>query len=285
MSSKLSKILFILGIIFVLSAFFLFWIYWQPSKNLEVDFLNVGQGDAILIKAPSGQNILIDGGPDKSVIRELSRNLAWWDREIDLIILTHPHDDHVSGLIDVIKRYKVKQIISSGVIHNGPNYLAWMDLVRNKKIKLVIIDRPQTVNLGQGCDLEIIYPISSFLGKEVDNLNNSSLVAKLIYGESEFLFMGDAEKETEDKLLAEKIDMSANVLKVGHHGSDTGSGENFLNTVKPKIAIIEVGKDNGFGHPSLRVLKRLERLGVKIFRTDTDGTIKFISDGIEIKIK
>ena len=110
MSSRLYKILLILGIVFVIIALLLFWLYWRQPENLEVDFLDVGQGDAILIKAPAGQNILIDGGPDKAVLKRLAENLPWWDKQIDLMILTHPHDDHVSGLIDVIKRYQVKEI-------------------------------------------------------------------------------------------------------------------------------------------------------------------------------
>ena len=284
MSSRLYKILLILGIVFVIIALLLFWLYWRQPEKLEVDFLDVGQGDAILIKAPAGQNILIDGGPDKAVLKRLAENLPWWDKQIDLMILTHPHDDHVSGLIDVIKRYQVKEILYSGVIHNSPNFLAWLELIKNKKIKLTIIDRPQTVKLSQNCQLDIIYPQESFLGQEVENLNNTSLTFKLIYGQTKFLFTGDLEQLAEEKILASAVNLQADVLKVGHHGSDTSSSQAFLDKIQPQLAVISVGKDNDFGFPSLRVIKRLERLGAQILRTDQAGTIKLVSDGVKVEL-
>lgn len=282
MSAKLYKILLILGIAAVLLVVPIFGLSYNPPKELEVDFLDVGQGDAILIKSPFGQNILIDGGPDSSVIEELGKNLPFWDKRIDLMVLTHPHDDHVTGLIEVIKRYSVKKILYTGVVHDAPNYLAWLEEIRERKIPLIIIDRPQKIVLGDDCYLEIISPRKSLLGRETDNLNNSSIVAKLVYRQTKFLLAGDVEIEVEKELLAGGVDLTAQVLKTGHHGSDTSSSEGFLETVSPKIAIIEVGKDNDFGHPSLRILKRLERVGTKILRTDLDGTVKLVSDGEEI---
>jgi len=290
------KILLILGIVVCATAVVLFWFAYQTPKNLEVDFLDIGQGDAILIKAPTGQNILIDGGPDKTVIKRLSENLPWWDKQIDLMVLTHPHDDHVSGLIDVIKRYQVKKIIYSGVVHNSPNYLSWLKLVLDKKINLTIIDRQQVIKLSDNCWLEIIYPQESLLGLEMENLNNSSLVIRMVFGKTKFLFVGDLEEQGEIKLLDSKVDLSADVLKVGHHGSDTSSSNRFLEKVylvreqdssgiKSRVAVIEVGKDNGFGHPNLRIIKRLERLGVKVLRTDQSGTIKLISDQQNVYFK
>jgi len=285
MSAKLYKILLILGIVAVLLAVPIFGLSYSPPEELEVDFLDVGQGDAILIKSPFGQNILIDGGPDSKVIEGLGKNLPFWDKRIDLMVLTHPHDDHVTGLIEVIKRYSVKKILYTGVIHSAPNYLAWLAVIRERKIPLVIIDRPQKIVLGDDCYMEIIYPRKNFLAQETDNLNNSSIVARLVYGQTKFLLMGDAEIEVEKELLADGADLSAQVLKVGHHGSDTSSGEEFLKAVSPQIAAIQVGKDNDFGHPSLRILKRLERAGAEILRTDKNGTIKLVSDGREINKK
>ena len=263
----------------------LFWLYYQTPKNLEVDFFDVGQGDAILIKAPGGQNLLVDGGPDKTVIKRLAENLAWWDKRLDLVVLTHPHDDHVTGLIDVLKRYQVRKILYTGVNHNTPNYLTWLKTVRDKKASLLIIDKTQAINLGAGAKLEIIYPDESFLNKTVDDLNQSSIVMRLTYGQSKFLLTGDAGEPVEKKLIAAGADLSAEVLKVGHHGSQYSMGEEFLEQVRPKIAVIEVGKDNDFGHPNLRIIKRLERLGAEIFRTDKGGTIKIISDGQNVKLK
>lgn len=279
MFSRLYKILLILGIVAVIMVVFLFWLFYRAPKNLEVDFLDVGQGDAILIKAPGGQNILVDGGPDKTVLKRLGENLPWWDKQIDLMILTHAHDDHVTGLIDVLKRYRVKKILYTGAVHNAPNYLSWLKLARDKKAPLMIIDKEQTINLGAGANLEILYPDESFLGKTVDDLNQSSIVFKLVYGQNKFLLTGDAGEPVEKKLIAQGAALSADLLKVSHHGSQYSSSQEFLEKVKPKTAVIEVGKNNDFGHPSLRTIKRLERIGAEIFRTDKNGTIRIISDG------
>jgi len=285
MPQKFYKILLILGIIAVLATLPAYWLTYQAASGLEVDFLDVGYGDAILIKTPYGQNILIDGGPDSSVIKGLAENLAWWDKKIDLMVLTHPHDDHVTGLIEVIKRYKVKKVLYTGVSYDNPNYLAWLELIRDYrqgglsgKIPLIIIDRPQVIKLGENCQLQIIYPRASLLGQEVDNLNNSSIVAKLVYKQVKFLLTGDIEAEIERQLVDNRVDLGANVLKVGHHGSDTSSGQEFLQEVGPEVAVIQVGA-NDFNLPSRRVLKRLERRGIQIFRNDLDGTVKIFSDG------
>ena len=279
MPTKLYKILLVLGIVFVLISIPVFLLAYSVPGNLEVDFLDVGQGDAILIKVPSGQNILIDGGPNSEVISCLSEELSWWDRTIDLMILSHPHDDHVSGLIEVIRRYEVKKIIYTGVPHNSPSFLTWLNLIKEKKIPMIIVDREQKINLGPDCFLEFLYPNKAIFGRQADNLNNTSIINKLTYKNNKFLFMGDAEMELEEILLNGDFDLSANILKIGHHGSDTSSSEEFLRAVKPEFAIIEVGEDNKFSHPSLRVLKRLERMNIKAYRTELDGTIRIISDG------
>lgn len=285
MRNKFYKILIALGLLFILLTVVLIWFFYHPEKKLEIDFLDVGQGDSVLIKAPAGQNILIDGGPDKSVLRQLGGSLPWYDRSLDLIILTHPHDDHLTGLIEVVKRYQADKILYSGVPHSTPNYLSWLKLIKEKGIKLVIVDRQQKINLGQGAWLEIIYPDKSLAGQTVEKLNNSSIVIKLTYNKNSFLFVGDAETEEEQYLIDLGRDLSADVLKVGHHGSKDATSENFLAKVKPKIAVIEVGRENQFGHPNARTIGRLERIGAKIFRTDLNGKIKLTSDGQKIAVK
>lgn len=283
MPAKLYKILLILGIAATLVAIPLFWLIYNQPQNLEVDFLDVGQGDAILIKTPGGQNILIDGGPDKTVVKRLGENLPWWDKQIDLMILTHPHDDHVTGLVEVLKRYRVRRILYTGATHNAPNYLTWLKAVRDKKVPLTIVDKEQTIDLTKNVKLEILYPDQSLLNKTLSDLNDSSIVIKLIYGQNKFLLTGDVGLEVEKTLLAGGADLSADVLKVGHHGSQYSSSQEFLEKVKPRVAVIEAGKDNDFGHPNLRIIKRLERVGARIFRTDLNGTIKIVSDGVNIK--
>ncbi len=285
MPNKLYKILLVLGIVAVLAAIPAFWLTYSAASELEVDFLDIGQGDAILIKTPYGQNVLIDGGPDNTIIKRLSENLPWWDRTIDLMILTHPHDDHVGGLNDVLKRYRVNKILYTGVVHNSPAYLNWLELIRNSHVPLTIIDRPQAIALGDDCWLEILYPRSSLLGQGVDNLNNSSIVAKLVYREAKFLLTGDIEIEVEQELINSEADLTAQIMKAGHHGSDTSNSEEFLQAVQPNIVVIQAGAENTFGHPSLRAMKRMERTGAKIYRNDLDGTVKLYSDGKKIEIR
>jgi len=285
MFSGLYKILLILGIAAVIVAMLLFWLCYRAPKNLEVDFLDVGQGDAILIKAPGGQNVLIDGGPDKTAIKRLGENLPWWDKKIDLMILTHPHDDHVTGLIEILKRYRVERILYTGVTHSAPNYITWLKTVRDKKVPLTIMDKEQTINLNQGARIEILYPSQSLLNKTLTDLNDSSIIIKLIYGQNKFLLTGDASEKVEKILLESGLDLSADVLKVAHHGSQYSSSQEFLEKVASRSAVIMAGKDNDFGHPSLRAIKRLERAGMEIFRTDLNGTVKAFSDGLKIKIK
>ena len=288
MSQKYFKIIF--TIILVVAATSIF--AWQrPNLNnndpkLEVDFLDVGQGDSILLRAPGGQNVLIDGGPlAGQVTKRLSENLPLGDKTIDLMILTHPHDDHVAGLINVLKNYQVKKILYTGALHTSPNYLAWLNLIKSKKIPLTIIDHPQLIDLGLGCKINILYPMESFLNKEFEDLNASSIVLKVEYQGKKILLAGDATtKEVETTLLQKHIDVSADVFKASHHGSDTSNSKEFLAAVKPQEIVISVGKDNQFGHPHPRALKRMERTGARIWRTDQRGTVKLIINNEQLSI-
>jgi len=282
MIRRIYRILLILGIVLVLAAIPVFSLSYNPSTELEVDFLDVGQGDAILIQSPYGQNLLIDGGPDDAVIERLSEKLPYWDRVIDLMILTHPHDDHVAGLVDVVNRYVVKKIIYTGVIHDSPDYLAWLDVIEDKNIPILIIDRPQTVVLGDDCQLEIIYPRKSLANQDVSNLNSSSIALRLVYGQTGFFLSGDLEAEIEEELVEKEVVSEAQVFKANHHGSDTSNTQKFIEAINPEIVVVQVGADNDFGHPSLRVLKRFERLGVEIYRNDIDGTVEIYSDGSKV---
>jgi competence protein ComEC len=255
----------------------------RDTQQLEVDFLSVGQGDSILIKTPSGHNILVDGGPDNSVLDRLAENLGFWDRRIDLMILTNPHDDHVTGLLEVLKRYEVGQIAATGVLHTTQNYISWLELIRDKKIPMLLVNSSKTIEFGS-TTIEFIFPEKDYSRQEADNLNNTSIVTLVKYGDSRLLLMGDAEEQVEQQLLASKKDISADLIKLGHHGSDTSNSEEFLRAVAPELAVIEVGEENKFNHPSPRVLKRLERLGVSTLRTDRSGTIRAASRGDEFYI-
>lgn len=288
----------LLVIIFVL--FFLIFFEQKSAKNLQVIFLDVGQGDSILVKTPSHQEILIDGGPDTSVLNELGRNLSFFDHTINLIILTHPDADHITGLIEVLKRYNVEKILCTGVACHTTLCDSWFQLIKEKNIPIDIAWAGKAYVLGD-VNLDILFPIESLEGKEFKNFNDSSIVAKLVYSQTSFFLTGDATVEVEEKILQasesnlDKLGsledsacpkglLKSDVLKVGHHGSQYSTSLEFLQAVQPQYAIIQVGKDNKYGHPHLGTLRRLENLGIKVFRTDLDGEVRFVSDGQKLEV-
>jgi len=279
---KIIKILSgLLVVIAVLSI-----IVWLSNQNqdLKVYFFDVGQGDAILIRTPGGQNVVIDGGPDNTFIIKLGKTLPFYDRTIDLMVLTHPHDDHLFGLVEVLKRYQVKQVLYSGVSHTTDAYLEWLSIIKEKKIPLTIALAGQTF-VFNNVRLKIIFPLENLANKEMENLNDASVVAQLIYGQTKMLFMGDLEENGEEQILQFFApDIKSQVIKIGHHGSDTSSSQNFLKAVNPDFAVISVGLDNKFNHPSLRILARLNNEKAKIFQTRNQGDIVLRSNGQKIAI-
>lgn len=266
-----------LFVYFLLLCGFLLFVFSNDDENLaKVYFFDVGQGDSALIRTEKGQNILIDGGPDEKVVSELSAVLSVFDLQIDLLVLTHPHSDHVTGLNEVLDRFVVKSVAYSGALHTSPIFLLWLEKIKQKDIPLRIIEHSQKIFLSEKSSLEFLYPTKSLLNQRVENLNNSSLVARFVHGDSAVLFMGDAEVEIEKLLLQSKLGLTAQILKLGHHGSDTSSSENFLQAVSPDYAIVSAGQDNDFGHPSLRVVRRLERMGVQVLETSKEGRVEFL---------
>jgi competence protein ComEC len=260
----------------------------MPDDKLRVSFLDVGQGDAILIQTPNGQNILIDGGPDHQEINlELSEKLPFWDRTIDLVVCTQPHADHVTGLIDVLRRYQVNQVLDPGVPHDSPVYQEWLGLIEDKGIEYNIARAGQKIDLGNGIKLEVLNPPESLWVGTSDDVDNNGVVLRLSWGHVSFLFTADIGEEAEFELIGQRANLRSTVLKVAHHGSRTSTTPQFLAAVDPEVAVILVGRDNPFGHPSLEVWQRLiDRLGEdNVYRTDDDGTIEFISDGKTLWVK
>jgi competence protein ComEC len=260
----------------------------MPDGKLHVSFLDVGQGDAFLIQTPNGQNILIDGGPDPQKINlELSKKLPFWDRTIDLVVSTQPQADHITGLVEVLQRYKVKQVLEPGVSYNSSIYQEWCNLVEEKQIKQDKAQAWQGIDLGNGVKIEVLNPPASLREETSDDIDNNGVVLRLSWGEASFLFTADIREEVEFELIGQRANLRSTVLKVAHHGSKTSTTSQFLAAVDPEVAVISAGANNTFGHPSPEVLERLiGRLGEdNVYRTDEDGTIEFITDGEKLWLR
>jgi competence protein ComEC len=259
-----------------------------PDDKLHVSFLDVGQGDAILIQTPNGQDILIDGGPDPQKINlELGEKLPFWDRTIDLVVCTQPQADHITGLVDVLQRYKVKQVLEPGVSYNSSIYQEWLRLIEDKGIEYNIACAGQEIDLGNGIEMEVLNPPASLWEGTSDDVDNNGVVLKLSWGKLSFLFTADIREEVEFELIGQRANLKSTMLKVAHHGSKTSTTSQFLAAVDPEVAVVSVGTDNPFGHPSPEVVERLiDRLGEdNVYRTDEDGTIEFITDGEKLWVK
>jgi len=246
------------------------------DSNLNVYFLDVGQGDSELIVLPGSVKVLIDGGSDKSILFELAETLPKTDRYIDLVIMTHAQLDHFGGLYDVIDRYKVGAFVSTGREGESEAWRSFVSLLEGKGTPVVLIGAGDIISYKDN-KLLALSPNEEFLNHE--EINESSLVLLLESEDSKSLFTGDIGFETEN-FLVETYDIDIDVLKVPHHGSRFSTGLSFLSEVTPEISVIEVGS-NRFGHPTEAVLSRLKSVGSSIYRTDRDGTVHLkINDGI-----
>lgn len=280
---KARKLRLVVLAVLLLVATLSFYAAFREERNriLTVAFLNVEQGDAIFIDAPSGNQILIDGGPGKSVLRELSKVMPFYDRSIDVVIASHADQDHVGGLPDVLKKYKVNIFMESGVPGESSSYEELEKNVLDNGVKKILARRGMRIDLGNGAILQILFPDRDLSGMET---NATSVVARLIYRENEFLFTGDSPVAVEDYLIS-LGEMESDVLKAGHHGSKTSTSAEFVAAVSPEYAVVSVGKDNKYGHPNQEVLDTLNNFGIKILRTDEIGRVIFKSDGVNLKTK
>jgi competence protein ComEC len=255
----------------------------MPDDELHVSFLDIGQGDAILIQR-GNQQVLIDGGPSpQTLTRELGERMPFWDRTIELVVLTHPHDDHLSGLVEVLKRYRVEQVFYPDLDYDSSLYEEWRRLIDEKDIASTLAQAGQEIDLGDGVKMTVLHPPATLLEGTDSDLNNNSAVLRLKLGQVSFLLTGDIEWEAEFRLIAHGAELSCTVLKVAHSGSYSSTTPDFLAIASPQLAVISVG-DNLYGHPHNEVVERLETsLGEEnVFRTDEQGTIEFITDGEEL---
>jgi competence protein ComEC len=259
--------------------------YAMPDNQLHVSFLDVGQGDAILIQTPNHQDILVDGGPSAQAIGEqLSKHLPFWDRTIELVVLTHPHEDHLTGLLEVLQRYKVKQVLYLDTDYNTPDAEEWLNLIQQKHIKSTLATAGQEIDLGtKDTTLEVVNPTPGSTVPAMDN----GIVLKLSENKISFLLTSDISADAEHDLITQRADVNCTVLKVAHHGSNDSSTAAFLAVADPKLAVISVGADNTFGHPGADTLQRLaDVVGANnIYRTDKNGTVECITDGTRLWVK
>ncbi len=258
----------------------------MPDDNLHVSILDVGQGDAILISR-GNQQVLVDGGPSPQAIAlELGEKMPFWDRTIELVILTHPSADHVTGLVEVLNRYQVKQVLHPNLDFESDIYDEWLSLLKEKDIKCTVAKAGQQINLGR-VTIKVLNPQTPLLTGTESDIDNNGMVLHISTGEVSFLLTADIMWEAEFELLAHRANLTSTVLKVAHHGSDTSTTPEFLAVVNPEVAVISVGADNRFGHPTPKVMERLEdRIGSeKIYRTDKQRTIEFITDGEKLWVR
>ena len=273
-----------IALLFLATFCIWFLIYQGSSKTLSVSFLDVGQGDSIFIETPSKNQILIDGGPpNKKVLRELGKKMPFYDRHIDVVIGTHPDQDHIGGFIDVLNRFKIGIFLEPGLPNDTSVYKEIVNLISEKKIKNIIAKRGMRLLLDEEAYMDIIFPDRGVSGFDT---NDASIIARLVYGDHEFLLTGDSPQKIEKYLAyVDGKNLESDVLKAGHHGSKTSTSGELLSVVNPKYVVISSGKENSYGHPHEEVLNRLKDFKVGILRTDTLGTITFETDGKTMKIK
>lgn len=273
MRSGSGRILRIIPLFFLIAAIFSATV--TANNNLIVHFIDVGQGDSELIQF-NNTNILIDGGEEDMGARVEAYLKDHDVSSLDIVVATHPHSDHVGGLITILNDFPVKRVLDSGQTQTTPTYETFLNLVDQKNIPYKTPKKGQTIDFDPDLKIEVLNPPSNPF---TDDLNQDSIVLKVTYNKVSFLLMGDAGFEAENSIFAAGYDLKSDVLKVAHHGSSSASSQTFLNKVKPAISIIEVGAGNDYGHPTQETLNALQKIGSKIYRTDLDGNIVITTDG------
>ena len=276
-------VLFFVGILFAANFFIWYAVSAEERGILTVAFLDVGQGDAIFIESPTGKQILLDGGPDGSVLSGIGALLPFYDRSIDMLIVSNPDKDHFAGFIDVLKNYQVGNIMEPGTIPNTEIYKIFKEFIREEGATSVLARRGMNIDLGGGAYLQILFPDRDVSGLST---NDGSIIAKLVYGGTSFLLPGDTTQNIEKYLIGlDGSNLDVDVLKLAHHGSKTSSSEALLAVTTPDYAIISAGLHNKYGHPHKEVIERLAKYNIPTLGTYEDGTIIFESDGEQLRRK
>lgn len=248
----------------------------KVKENFSVSFIDVGQADSVLIRN-GNYNMLIDAGNNEDGEKLVNYFKSLGIEEFTYVFATHPHEDHIGGMDDIINNFKIDNYYMSNKLSTTKTFMDVLDALDGRNLKYTVPNKGDTLKLGDA-NIKVIYP-----GDDKSNINDSSIVLKITYGKNSFLLTGDATSNVERKIYNE--DIKSDVLKVAHHGSSYSSTDVFLDRVKPYYAVISVGKDNIYNHPSNKTLEKLNKRNIKVYRTDLDGTIVFISDGDNLSVK
>ena len=250
---------------------------------LRVSFLDIGQGDSIYIESPTGTQVLVDGGPDSTVIRRLGEVMPWWDRSIDLVIGTHPDSDHIGGLIDVFSRYQIGTIMQSSVLGSTQTWNAFEKAAKAETPYMVTAERGQVIELGAGAYLEVLSPDRNVTNVET---NTGCVVTRLVYGKTSFMLSCDAPQAIEGYLVElDGARLQSTVMKPGHHGSKTATSPLWVGTVSPQYAVFSRGCNNKYGFPHAETVATLQKFGVPTEDTCKQGTVTFVSDGEKVALQ
>lgn len=245
---------------------------------MKVNFIDVGQGDSILVQLPDGRNMLVDAGTRDSGIKVINYLKKTGIKKIDYLVATHPHEDHIGGMAAVIRDFDIGRIYMPKVTHSTKTYQDLLRAVQSKGLKITVAEVGVEIINSDGISAEILAPNS----EAYEDLNNYSAVIKLTFNKISFLLTGDALAQSENEMLAKGLDLKADVLKVGHHGSYSSTSPAFLHAVNPKHAVISVEAGNDYGYPHDAALRRLS--GIQLYRTDLDGNVVFITDGAGLQV-
>jgi competence protein ComEC len=285
------------------------FVFWEREKlsdgKLHIVFCDVGQGDAIYIKTPKGNDILIDGGPDDKVLGCLSSHMPFWDRDLEMVVLSHPQADHLTGLIPVVSRYTLRYFVTSPVGNTSLGYKKLIDLIANNGVRVKNVYTGEVIDFGDGTVFKIVWPEEKWAKRNLDlvsvgkkeflsadgsgavlgvtnlsgELNDFSTMILVQMREFDALLTGDGDEKIQDVVLADNGFTKIEVLKVPHHGSKTAMTDKFLQTISSSLAVISVGKGNKYGHPAKETIEKIQTVGIEIKRTDKDGEIEVVSDG------
>lgn len=273
MQGSLRLWLWICTIEFILIVFCAHELSLLGDGHVHAYFLDIGQGDSALLVSPSGKQVLIDGGPDNSAVGQLAKHLPFFDRTIELMVLTHPDLDHIAAFPEILRRYEVKRVLFTGTVKKASRYEEILTLLKEKHIPVFLADPTKDIDMGDGLVLDVLWPNPGLLGKELKKTNDSAIVLRALYKEHSIFFSADIERSAESAILASGAPMNADVLKVPHHGSRTSSSTGMLLAIDPDLGVISAGQNNSYGHPHPDVVERYHHFGIPLRVTKDEGTI------------